>query len=186
MFVSVDHKATTAKSTYTQGSSRYTFDGLGRQSIVSAIGGDYTFQLSEKHLLSVGLKYDLMDEKLAHLTASGTVANGDITLKQKNHYSIFVAPGYQTSPDTLLYGKLSYETAKADFSGTVDRSQSDLKFGSVTYHGIGYGLGLKTYLTDDIYAGVELHRVMYDSKGLSSTSTSTGTTTGSAYLGYKF
>ena len=118
---------------------------------------------------------DLVDATILKIE----VGNSSATLKEKNHYSVFVAPGVILNNTTLGYVKLGWETSNAvvDASGLSD---------SQSYTGVGYGAGLRTHLNGGFYANIEAMRVVFDTKSFGASSTKTGSTLAAVGLTYKF
>jgi opacity protein-like surface antigen len=124
-----------------------TIDGLGRQSINGTLDFGYNYALDGKFLVGVGATYDLNNTTLAEASVSDDGESTSVSLKEKNHYSIYVTPGFKVSEGTLAYGKLAYHHSKV-----VD-SVGEL---SETVYGLGYGAGIKTMLDKNMYLKVEV------------------------------
>lgn len=152
-----------------------TLEGLGRQNGNLAIVADYAFALNNKFVLLAGGRYALFENEIAKYKSD----DGSAKVKSKNHYSLFVAPGYKINQDTLAYVKASFESAKGTVSGTDD----DL---SRRYNGFALGVGLRSYMTDQVFVNVEASRTFYNTESFSGASTDTGTTTASFGAGYSF
>ena len=168
----LEFKSTTLKLS----ASGSEFSGLGNQNIIGSVSADYGFEIGKDSVLLVGGKYDLQNSTVVSVTDS----SGTVKLEEKEHYSVFVAPGILLNEKTLGYAKLSYESAKVDASGVT----STLGAQSIT--GIGYGLGIRTHLSGNWYANVEAGRIVYSGKDISSSTLTTGTTVGMVGLSYKF
>ena len=168
----LEFKSTTLKLS----ASGTEFSGLGNQNIIGSVSADYGFEIGKDSVLLVGGKYDLQNSTVVSVTDS----SGTVKLDEKEHYSVFVAPGILLNDKTLGYAKLSYESAKVDASGVT----STLGAQSIT--GIGYGLGIRTHLSGNWYANVEAGRIVYSGKDISSITLTTGTTVGMVGLSYKF
>lgn len=178
--IDLNLRSSTAKlSTSNDDGSSGSFDGLGRQSINGTLDFGYNYKVDNKIVVGLGGTYDLNNTTLAK--ASGTDSAGEtssISLKEKNHYSVYVAPGYKISEGTLAYGKLSYHNSKvADSTGELNEK----------VHGLGYGAGIKTMIDKNMYFKVEVQRVDYrDLTIVSGVKGSTGTTIGTIGIGYNF
>lgn len=64
--------------------------------------------------------------------------------KQKSHYTLSYAQGYRALPNLLPYVKLNYNISKVSNIGSVK--------------GIGYGMGVKYAVSNDIELGIEYTR----------------------------
>lgn len=152
-----------------------TYEGVGRQSGNLDIAADYAFSVNDKFVVLAGGRYALFDNEIAKYKSDDESAK----VKSKNHYSLFVAPGYKINQDTLAYVKASFESAKGTLSGTDDDQ-------SRRYNGFAFGVGLRSYITDQVFVNVEASRTFYNKESFSGTSTDTGTTTASFGAGYSF
>jgi outer membrane immunogenic protein len=173
--VNLDHTSvTTELSSFNDAA----LDGIGQQSVGASVQTAYGFALSNDSVLSIGATYSLVNAKAGELRS----ADGTITFKAKNQYSLYLEPGYLVSEKTLAYGKVSYEAAKvtADVTGDVG--------GSENVHGMGYGFGIRTMLDKNLSLQAEVKSIKYGSKSFGDdTSTFKSTATvGSIGLSYKF
>ena len=126
--------------------------------------------------MSVGATYDFGKSESENI--SGTDSGGDtLTLKGKlkDHYSIYLQPTYLINSSTGIFAKASYNFAKASYTlAAVDESYSV----SENVNGWGYGLGVKSFLNNNLFIQVEGNLTRYDttSKTLNSiTETTPGT-----------
>jgi hypothetical protein len=171
-------KSTTAKVK----AGDYGFDGLGQQNFITSLQADYEFKIDNKWGLLLGATIDFNDNDL--LNARGgrhSLKNRNIRATEKNHYSLFVAPTYRLSPDTSGYLKLAYHNSKIEHSNDFNYSQ-----GTKSLHGYGVGIGARSYLTNNIFANIEIQRIMYSDDSFFLSNLGTGSTVGSFGLGYSF
>lgn len=144
------------------------FDGyLNHNSTTGTIFGQYGYVASENMLLTVGASYDVNDTKLSS------------TAKLKNHYAIYLEPGYVIDKSTLLYGKIGYHAAK--FHSTDN--------GSVTtssMNGIGYGVGIRNKLDNQFFVQAELEQVNYSKKTVNTAQVTPHITSINVGIGYQF
>lgn len=115
-------------------SSLVTWDTFKPSAVPLNIGIDYTWALSEKNTLGIGVETNLLKSS----TASGNTYYdgsyyGSGTAQMDSYYDISVAPGFLISKDTLLYGKLGYYSVRVS-SDTSSNTQT----------GYSYGIGAKT------------------------------------------
>ena len=171
-------KSTTAKVK----AGDYGIDGLGQQNFITNLQADYEFRIDNKWGLLLGATIDFNDNDL--LNARGgihTNKNRTIRATEKNHYSLFVAPTYRLSSDTSGYLKLAYHNSKIEHSNDFNYSQ-----GTKSLHGYGVGIGVRSYLTKNIFANLEIQRIMYSDDSFFLSNLGTGSTVGSFGLGYSF
>ena len=171
-------KSTTAKVK----AGDYGIDGLGQQNFITNLQADYEFRIDNKFGLLVGATIDFNDNDL--LNANGGIHTNKIRsvrATEKNHYSLFVAPTYRLSSDTSGYLKLAYHNSKIEHSNDFNYSQ-----GTKSLHGYGVGIGARSYLTNNIFANIEIQRIMYSDDSFFLSNLGTGTTVGSFGLGYSF
>jgi hypothetical protein len=167
----IEFKSTTVKLSST-GSE---FSGLGSQNIIGSVSADYGIAIGNDSVLLVGGKYDLQKTTIAKITDTG----GSVELQEKNHYSLFVAPGIMLNDKVLGYAKLSYESSKASASVTTSVEPP-------TVTGMGYGVGIRSHLSGNWYANIEAARIVYSNKTIGDATLATGTTIGMFGLSYKF
>jgi hypothetical protein len=171
-------KSTTAKVK----AGDYGIDGLGQQNFITNLQADYEFRIDNKFGLLVGATIDFNDNDL--LNANGGIHTNKIRsvrATEKNHYSLFVAPTYRLSSDTSGYLKLAYHNSKIEHSNDFNYSQ-----GTKSLHGYGVGIGARSYLTNNIFANIEIQRIMYSDDSFFLSNLGTGSTVGSFGLGYSF
>ena len=171
MGVNTEFKSTTVELSPTGGS----LSGFGQQNTGVSVSADYGVSISDRVILLFGGKMDLTDTTILKIESGDYSA----TLKEKNHYSVFIAPGVILNNTTLGYVKLSYETSDAviEASGLSN---------SEKYSGMGYGAGFRTQLNGGWYANIEAMRVVFDTKSFGAVSTKTGSTVAAVGLTYKF
>ena len=154
-----------------------SINGVGQQSTNASLQAAYSFAASDVVLLSVGGTYNLAD------VDAGTIKSGvnTATVKLQNGTSIYFEPGYVLSEKTLGYAKVSYNT------GTVKGEEGTA---SVTkdISGTGFGFGVRTLLSKNLYLQVEANRIQFDSARFSGDTTDfkSSATVGTVGIGYKF
>lgn len=166
-----EFKSTTIELSTTGGS----FAGFGQQNTGVSISADYGVPISYRAILLFGGKIDLTDTTIIKIDGGGSSA----TIKEKNHYSVFLAPSVIINNTTLGYVKLSYDTSDA----AIEVSGVSV---SEKYSGLGYGAGLRTQYNGRWYANIEAIRVVFNPKSISALETKTGSTVAAIGLTYKF
>ena len=178
--------------TPTAGHSRYdaSLDTTGNQHTASSLTMSYTFPIAHRLFLMAGGTFAITDDKVFEISNSG----GDsIKFEEKDHYSLFIAPAYQLSNNSLGYIKLAYHDTKINLSGSFSDDNAQGAMVSTSYSegldGYGVGVGLRSELYKNIFADVEIQRVMYGSQSASASSyinLDTNSTIGNVGISYKF
>ena len=177
-------KSSSIKTTATSGGESGTFDSVGQQNLGAGLFADYAFRVSDRALFLVGGTYDLNDSENFKVSGRGS----EVTIKEKKHYSVFIAPAYQMSQTSLGYIKLAYH--QAEFENINSASQTQLGFAKAKYskdfNGYGIGLGFRTLIADNFYGNLEVQRVFYGKEDISPATFNVSSTIGSLGLSYKF
>ncbi|RFO94807.1 hypothetical protein DIC66_21585 [Rhodoferax lacus] len=151
--------------------------GIGWDSQGANLQGAWGWSLSPSFIVSVGASYNLTDVSAGD---AGT-STGGFSLKRKNAYSVYLEPGFKVSDKTLAYGKVGYENA--NMQGEVAGRSGDKSI-----DGIGYGLGLRTMLDNNLYLQAEVKQIYYSSATFPGQSTDfkVHATEGLFGVGYQF
>lgn len=177
----VDGKVTDSNSAVSTGS-------IGKVTPVAGLDASYTFATGSNGFFGIGATYLAGEAEFGVGNADSGDSAKNFKGKIKDHYSVYIQPGYAVSKDSAVYGKLSYNHADFEVSNSL-KQPGDLQ-------GWGYGVGLKTFLTANAFVQVEASYTEYDT--LTSTKTATGGTglvtasgtptiaAGTITIGYKF
>jgi opacity protein-like surface antigen len=139
-------------STLTFGGSKQNFNYLADIS--------YGIEMNKDFVMSLGATYDFNKSESEIL--SGTDENDDTASfkgKLKDHYSVYLQPTYLINSSTGIFAKASYNFAKASYtiaSGGDSLSISD------DVNGWGYGLGIKSFLNNNLFIQAEGSLTKYD------------------------
>lgn len=101
-------------------------------------------------------------------------ANGQ-SLKMKNVWGLTVEPGAYIGDKTLAYAKLGY--ARAAVGSDAQTVQKD---------GFLYGVGIKHLITSNVYAGLEVQQIKFESNTQNGQTVRPAQFSGMATVGYKF
>ena len=143
------------------------------------LDASYGFGLSPEWVLTVGAAYDLNKTDFGRVTyVSGGTQTVDAKLK--DHFAVYVAPGYQVAPNWLVYGKVSVHHAKAEYTDSGATS------GETTHSGTGFGLGVATALSKQVEGRFELEQINFNEKSANLSTGKPKTTQATIYLGYRF
>ncbi len=146
---------------------------------VGRLDASYGFGLSPQWVLSVGATYDLNKSDFGRVSyVSGGTQTVDAKLK--DHFAVYVAPGYQVAPNWLVYGKLSLHHAKAEYT------DSGAPNGTTTHSGTGLGVGVATAFTKQIEGRFELEQVNYSRESGNLSTGKPKTSQATFYVGYRF
>lgn len=114
------------------------------------IGLSYGFRVADRFVASVGGNINLLS---TDLSGQCVVCADTITEKVRNRASVFIAPGYEISPDGVAFVKFGYTHISTSVSAT---SGTAISGGPKTGGWLG-GVGYKQFLTDQIYGFAELN-----------------------------
>jgi hypothetical protein len=159
----------------TEDTGERTFLG-GKQAFSAGLDVAYGFSLSDSGVMTVGLEADVTSPEIWN-TAGGP--DGVLSLKQKNRYGLYFAPGVVVTKDTLIYGKVGYNSMKGEIEGGGGRI-------SDRFTGVGYGFGVKTMISPQAFLKIEINRHSYGSEVLDGTSIKPAGTTGVLGIGTSF
>ncbi|APW41492.1 outer membrane protein [Rhodoferax saidenbachensis] len=140
--------------------------GSSESKTTSTVGiqAGYDFALGESFVLGLGASLNLGDSEI---TSSGA--------KLKNATGVYIAPGIAVSKDTLVYAKL------ASISGKIDVTSA-----SYDISGLGYGIGVRSFINKNVFLQGEYVYNKYDEKTLNTTLVKNETGVLSFGVGYKF
>jgi len=164
-----------------------TYDADKDKSL-STLNVNYSFNLQKNFYIQLGANFDL--NKIETHTHSVYYANpntGDLgevktKIKEKNHFSIYIAPAYSISPNFLVYGKLAYHYLNSELkikrppqTDIVDIPPQFQNFSDPnknlndesSHHGIGLGLGIKYLLSDKFFTYSELQKIKFSKESYS-------------------
>lgn len=153
--INLNSASTTTKLFTTDTSFASGINGFGQQSWGASLQTSYGFEINPKVVLSTGISYSLNKLKAGDfLLGENAVASAHV----KNALSLYFEPGYRVSDSTLVYGKLSYERAKADL---VSSEEAAINL-SKSINGVGFGAGVRTMLNKSTFIQVEFKQIGYN------------------------
>ena len=123
----------------------------------------YDAALGQSFVLGFGASMGLTDFSIA------------ADAKLKNTYSLFIAPGFAVSNNTMVYGKIASVSGKAEFTNS-----------SVDLSGLGYGIGARYFSSKNVFFQAEYMSNKYDDKKVGTTTFKNQTGVFSIGIGYKF
>ncbi len=166
------------------------------------IGLGYTFEISDRYKLGVGIDYSALPQETSVAGISDADSdNGqvfDYHLTISNRINLFLSPGYAIDDTKLAYLKLGYSSQQLQYAQNNCCSAPSNKNRVDGYLiGLGYKQMISAGTFNGLYAFVEANYQAYSQADLYATYTdgvggrTTATPTSSAYnvlvgLGYKF
>lgn len=144
--LNIANATTEITSTIFNGKSSESSQNLGLQA-------KYNWALGDAFVLGLGLDLGVGDLKSGEFTIGGALVN----VKQKEAYSLFVAPGVALNDSVLLYGKVAALSGKFEASGAGGSV-------STTVSGVGYGLGVQSYLNKNLFIQGEFMQNNYNDR----------------------
>jgi len=119
----------------------------GASNSIPRVAINYDIQPFNKFAIGFGGSY-LFGE------SNDTNSDDAYKLTIKNAMSLYVAPKFLVSDTTGIYGKISYNFANSKF---YDDNVNDSQF----IMGYGYGFGIKSFVTKNLYLLAEVERINY-------------------------
>lgn len=166
-----------ANMTMDSSSTKFKDGSIADHSIGANVQAAYGYALTSDVVLSVGAAYALTDAAAGDFIDN---SNGAVTTKLKNQSSLYVEPGFLLNPTTLVYGKVSYESATLNLNGSGYTLNKDIK-------GTGFGVGVRTMLNKNMFLQVEAKQITFDKENPADTGPFQAKgTVGSIGIGYKF
>jgi len=152
---------------------------FGKTSTVAVLDLGYGFRLKDNFVLGTGATFDLGNTKSGAIRMSmPETPSGDlISLVGKKHMSVYVQPTWLLTPDTGVFAKVSYHRMHRSQDGLLGAMLlSEGVSTAMNLNGVGFGLGVKTYITSKVFVQAEATSVSYKSKDLAAMVGSLGAT----------
>jgi len=155
----------------------YRLNGIGQGATNAGLQAAYSYAVSDVFLLSVGGTYNLGDVDAGTYTSNGST----ITFSLQNGMSLYAEPGFMLNDKNLGYAKVSYNRASAKGQTGAISSTQDIT-------GNGFGFGIRTLLSKNLFLQVEVDRIQFGSARFSGATEDfkSSATMGSLGIGYKF
>ena len=148
---------------------------LGDQTnVIPGVDLNYGFAMGNNFVLGIGATYDFSKTKTGGFTSNYFINDEDATFtidsNLKDHYSLYIQPTYVINKDSAMFAKVGRHYAKSsvksaggfNFEGVTVGLLGDDKTVSKNIEGWGFGLGLKTFLTSNLFVQFEGGIVEYD------------------------
>lgn len=156
-----------------------SIDHDGQSNSIPRFALNYDFQPFTRFAIGFGGSYKFGESK--DVSQSD---NNSMTIS--NAASFYIAPTFLVSDTTGIYGKISFNAAKGKY---LDQNQ--FLYDDEFIMGFGYGFGVKSFITKNLYLLAEVERVNYGRENYridddESYSVDTKTTNATISLGVKF
>jgi len=155
---------------------------IGSGDNTTVIGGDisYTFPVDNNFFIALGATYDFGKTKAGSLKDD----EDSLTFSLDKHYSYYIQPGYAVNNNTAVFAKLGYNEAEGKLAVTTTGNYG----ASFTkdFSGWGYGFGIKSLLSNNVFIQAEAGYVKYDTEKSGTVSFKPEVVTGTISVGYKF
>ena len=102
-----------------------------------------------------------------------------------NMYALYVAPTYVVNDTTAIFAKASYNSASARTSFTSSYGDS-LFSDKKTIDGFGYGVGITTFVSKDVFLKAELEKINYGNTDFDGSALKSRETNATIAVGIKF
>ena len=148
---------------------------LGDQTnVIPGVDLNYGFAMGNNFVLGIGATYDFSKTKTGGFTSNYLINDEDATFtidsNLKDHYSLYIQPTYVINKDSAMFAKVGRHYAKSsvksaggfNLEGVTVGLLGDDKTVSKNIEGWGFGLGLKTFLTSNLFVQFEGGIVEYD------------------------
>jgi len=123
-------------------------------SFAGAIGFGYTFAVAPKFTIGLGADYLPFNGQSGNFTTTNSSLSPSSmpsTFKQEQTMNLYIAPGLEISPESMLYAKLGYSASNFTYGNG----------GSQNLNGYLVGLGYKQIIEGGFYGFVEANYTSY-------------------------
>ena len=147
---------------------------MGKNNTIGVLDVGYGFRVKPNFVVGVGGTLDLGKTKSGAVSVSTPdtpeLSGPLVQLIGKNHFSVYAQPTWLVTPDTGLFFKVGYHQMSRGQEGLLGAMLAAETGGaaSMKLNGIGYGLGVKTYINKNIFVQAEVGTVNFKSKDLTS------------------
>lgn len=144
----------------------FSLDSAGNQHLSANTKLEYLYPIYHRTYIGFGASYSLSKDTILEAKYYGNTGK----LKEENHYSIYIAPSYQLSNNSLLYVKASYHDAEIKASVSYADNNAQGTVGKTSYSedidGYGFSIGLRSELAKNIFSDIEIEHIEYGSSTL--------------------
>jgi opacity protein-like surface antigen len=139
----------------------------GKTSNLPVLDLAYGKRLDQNIVLGVGATLGLGKTQSGGLNVSSEEMSLGMSLVGKNHLSVYVQPTWVLTPDTGVFFKLGYHKMKGSVeSDSAVPGLSSVLPSSLSFSGVGYGIGVKSYISKNVFIQAEATTINYKSNDL--------------------
>jgi len=163
--VSLSAAKAATDGTSTSGNNNNTSASISRTFRIASLDLDYAQKINNDWGMSYGINYIPFKGKIADVSRSDTnlgangagSTSGTATAKGelKKHFTVYVEPTYMLNKDSGIYAKLGYVHADLEINSTTVIAGGTTAADTVKIHGVQYGIGYKTALSNNLYGKIE-------------------------------
>jgi hypothetical protein len=133
------------------------------------IAAQYGIQAGEKFVIGVGASYTTgsAQQDINNTYSDGFYGGGGtskLSVKYKNMMAAYVAPTFVVSDTTAVFAKVSYNKANAEMNFLSNYGGNYNETAKTSVKGLGYGLGVTTFLSKDIFLTAEVEQINYKNR----------------------
>lgn len=116
----------------------------------------YGIALGQTWVATIGATYDINKSDYGSLNYQDGNRTETVKVKAKDHWSVYLAPGYAINNNWLVYGKVAYHQFKGEFTDTAMPS------GTTKHNGYGLGAGTSYAVTPNFLVSGEVQHISLD------------------------
>ena len=130
-------------------------------SSLGRIAAQYGVPVAERFVLALGASYTAGSVS-QDINSTYDSYNSTLSVKYKNMMALYLEPTYVVSDTTAVFAKVSYNRADAKMNAISNSSWYPYDYSaSQTISGVGYGVGLTTFITKDVFLKAEIEQITY-------------------------
>ena len=141
---------------------------------------NYGLPTSDKLVVTLGASYTAGKSK-----ASTSDYIGTTNAVYDNMYALYIAPTYVVNDTTAIFAKASYNSASARLSYFSSYGGSFVTDKN-TIDGFGYGVGITTFVSKDVFLKAELEKINYGKIDIEGSALKSRETNATIAVGIKF
>ena len=123
---------------------------FGRTRVSTALDVAYSKAVNSNWVLGFGASAALDDPGIVDVVM--------LSGKLKGQKSLYVQPAYVLTSSTAVYAKVAYNSANIEIGAGMNPGSESI---SNSIHGTGLGLGIKSFLSDNMFVQVEMMNTNY-------------------------
>ena len=166
--VEIGLQQSTIKTTSDAGFTDWDYDDYGRlntgnfadnNSSLGRLAVQYGVPVAERFVLGLGASYTAGSVS-QDINSTSEGYNTTLSVKYKNMMALYLEPTYVVSDTTAVFAKVSYNKADAKMDASTNYDNYSYS-ANKTISGVGYGVGLTTFITKDVFLKAEIEQINY-------------------------